>query len=177
MLEDSRIASASAGAAACDGERGPRRAQRRPSTDRVGVLAGRGRTEGSNGSDPSAPSWRCSPCPSSQPRRRDRCYTHPCASRPQRSLTTGCTPCVAGGCLARRWKLLSMAVKWQRAATSWKQAGARAVHPAATAGLRRGWEAHARGSDGSKLSSQLTPAAWPVRPDPPPSQGGFGASG
>ena len=60
-----------------------------------------------------------------------------CASCPQRSLTIGCTPCVAGGCLARRWKLLSTAVKWRRAATSWQQAGARAVHPAATAGLRR----------------------------------------
>ena len=33
----------------------------------------------------------------------------------------------------------------------------------------------ARGSDGSKSSSQLTAAAWPVRPDPLPSQGGFGA--
>ena len=43
--------------------------------------------------------------------------------------------------------------------------------------IRSTVEAHARGSDGSKSSSQLTPAAWPVRPDPLPSQGGFGAPG
>ena len=59
------------------------------------------------------------------------------ASCPQCSLTTGCTPCVAGGCLERQWKLLSMAAKRQHAAVSWQQAGARAINPAATAGLRR----------------------------------------
>ena len=59
------------------------------------------------------------------------------ASCPQRSLTTGCTPCVAGGCLERQWKLLSMAAKRQHAAVSWQQAGACAINPAATAGLRR----------------------------------------
>ena len=50
-----------------------------------------------------------------------------CASRPQRSLTSGCTPWVAGGCLAQPGKLLSMAVRRERAAASWRQAGARAV--------------------------------------------------
>ena len=37
----------------------PRRARCRPSIDRVGVLAGARRAEGSKGCNPSAPSWRC----------------------------------------------------------------------------------------------------------------------
>ena len=38
-------------------------------------------------------------------------------------------------------------------------------------------KARARGPDGGWSSSRLTPAAWPVRPDPLPSWGGFGAPG
>ena len=38
-------------------------------------------------------------------------------------------------------------------------------------------KARARGPDGGWSSIRLTPAAWPVRPDPLPSWGGFGAPG
>ena len=52
------------------------------------------------------------------------------ASRPWRSLTSGCTLCVAGGYQTLPLKLLSMAATWQRLAAAWRRAGAR--------GARRG---------------------------------------
>ena len=54
----------------------PRRAQRRPSTDRVGVLAGARPADGPNGCSPSAPSWRRSAGRSSLLRRRIRYCSH-----------------------------------------------------------------------------------------------------
>ena len=86
------------------------------------------------------------------------------ASCPQRSLTTGCTPCVAGGCPERQWKLLSMAAKRQHAAVSWQQAGARAINPAATAGLRR-WLGGPRPRLGRQ---QVGEPAYPSRLAGPP---------
>ena len=76
MLELTRIASSSAAGAARGRERGPELAQRRPSNDHVGVLAGAPPANGPSGCNPSAPSPWCSPCPSSSPRRRTRCSSH-----------------------------------------------------------------------------------------------------
>ena len=95
------------------------------------------------------------------------------ASCPQCSLTTGCTPCAAGGCLERRWKLLSMAARRQHAAVSWQHAGARAVHPAAAAGLRR-W----LGGPRSRLGRQQVvepgdPSRLAGRPGPTAEPGGL----
>ena len=56
------------------------------------------------------------------------CSRH--GSRPWRSLTSGCTLCVAGGYQKLPLKLLSMAATWQRLAAAWRRAGAR--------GARRG---------------------------------------
>ena len=96
-----------------------------------------------------------------------------CASCPQRSLTTGCTPCVAGGCLERQWKLLSMAAKRQHAAVSWQQAGARAVHPAATAGLRR-WLGGPRSRLGrQQLGEPADPSRLAGPPGPTAEPGGL----
>ena len=132
MCERPRIASSSAGAAARDGERGPELAQRRPSLERVGVLAGARPADGPSGCNPSAPSCRCSPCPSSSPRRRNRCLPTPLArlALPPRSPPTGCSLCMAGDHWTLRWKLFFMAAKRQRAAVAWRRAGARAVRRA-----------------------------------------------
>ena len=132
MLEGSRIASASAGAAARDGERGPRRARHRPSTDCVGVLAGVRPADGPNGFNPSAPSWRRLVGRSSLLRRRIRCLPTPPArlALPPRSPPTGCSLCMAGDHWTLRWKLFLMAAKRQRAAVVWRWAGARAVRHA-----------------------------------------------
>ena len=86
MREGSRIASASAGAAARDRERGPELAKHRPSNDHVGVLAGAPPANGPSGCNPSAPSPWCSPWPSSSPRRRTRCSSHRMC--PPRTTTT-----------------------------------------------------------------------------------------
>ena len=51
-----------------------------------------------------------------------------CASRPQRSLTSGCTPWVAGGYLELPRNLLSMDLERQCPAAAWWRAGARAAH-------------------------------------------------
>ena len=45
-------------------------------------------------------------------------------SHPWRSLTSGCTLCVAGGYQTLPLKLLSMAAGWQRLAAAWRRAGA-----------------------------------------------------
>ena len=50
-----------------------------------------------------------------------------CASRPQRSLTSGCTPWVAGGYLELPRNLLSMDLERQCPAAAWRRAGARAA--------------------------------------------------
>ena len=132
MLEDSRIASASPGAAARDGERGPRRAGCRPSLDRVGVLAGARPADGPSGCNPSAPSCWCSPCPSSSPHRRNRCLPTPLArlAQPPRSPPTGCCVCMAGDHRALRWKLFFVAAKRQHAAAAWWRGEARAARHA-----------------------------------------------
>ena len=49
------------------------------------------------------------------------------ASRPQRSLTSGCTPWVAGGHLELPRNLLLMDLKRQCPAAAWRRAGARAA--------------------------------------------------
>ena len=50
-----------------------------------------------------------------------------CASHPQRSLTSGCTPWVAGDYLELPWNVLSMGLKRQCPAAAWRRAGARAA--------------------------------------------------
>ena len=143
MLELTRIASSSAAGTARGRERGPRLAQRRPSTDRVGVLAGARPADGPNGCSPSAPSWRRSAGRSSLLRRRIRCLPTPLArlALPPRSPPTGCSLCMAGDHWTLRWKLFLMAAKRQRAAAAWRRAGARAArcaHASVCADARRG---------------------------------------
>ena len=173
MLEDSRIASASAGAAACDGERVPRRARRRPSTDRVGVLAGARPADGPNGCSPSAPSWRRSAGRSSLLRRRIRCLPTPLArlALPPRSPPTGCSLCMAGDHWTLRWKLFLMAAKRQRAAAAWRRAGARAArhaHASVCADARRG----PRPRSGRLLIVELADHRWLAGPPGPTAEPG-----
>ena len=81
------------------------------------------------------------------------------ASRPQRSLTSGCTPWVAGDYLELPGNVLSMGLKRQCPAAAWRRAGARAarhVHAVCAPMPRLG---RARGPDGGWSSSRLTTAA------------------
>ena len=123
---------------------------------------------------------RCSPCPSNQPRRRYRyCTHHPHAplvhsadhrlhSMRGRRLSGAAVEAALDGCqVAARGNLVEASRSSRRPPSCYRRA----------APVRGGWEGRAQGSDGSKSASQLTPAAWPVRPDPPLSQGGFGARG
>ena len=179
MLEGSRNASSSAAGATRDRERGPELAQRRPSLERVGVLAGARPADGPSGCNPSAPSCRCSPCPSSSPCRRNRCCSHLSptsryhhAAHPQAALcawqeTIG--RC-AGSCSL--WLPSGSVRQWR--------GGGQELAPSAVPMPRcapRPRKARARGPDGDWSSSRLTSAAWPVRTDPLPSWGGFGAPG
>ena len=86
MLELTRIASSSAAGAARGRERGPQRAQRRPSLERVGVLAGARPADGPSGCNPSAPSCWCSPCPPPARLIDEPGVAH--TSRPPRATTT-----------------------------------------------------------------------------------------
>ena len=64
-----------------------------------------------------------------------------CASHPQRSLTSGCPPWMAGGHLEMPGDLLSMEIKRQCPAAAWRRAGARAarlVHALGCVGARGG---------------------------------------
>ena len=88
--------------------------------------------------------------------------------------TSDCIPWVAGAYLTLPGNILSMAAKRQRAAAAWRRTGARAVTHGATvmcADARRG----PRPRCGRRLvvEPRLTPATWPVHPDPVPSWGGF----
>ena len=83
---------------------------------------------------------------------------------------------MAGGYLTLPWKLLSMAVQWQRAAAAWRRTVARGVKRDATAV----WapvpgQGHVRGPDRGRSSILLPCAAWLVHPDPLPSWQAFSA--
>ena len=157
----------------------PRRARHRPSTDCVGVLAGARPADGPNGCSPSAPSWRRSAGRSSLLRRRIRCLPTPLArlALPPRSPPTGCSLCMAGDHWTLRWKLFFMAAKRQRAAAAWRRAGARAVRRAHASVCTEAQEGPRSRSGRRLVVDPADPAAWPVRPDPLPSWGGFGAPG
>ena len=71
-------------------------------------------------------------------------------AHPTCSLSTGCTPRVAGGYLTRPWKLFSTAAKRQRSAATWRGAGARAAHHAHASGLRR-WPGGPHSRSGRQL--------------------------
>ena len=98
-----------------------------------------------------------------------------CASRPQRSLTSGCTPWVAGGYLELPRNLLSMDLERQCPAAAWRRAGARAARHVDAVVCADAEMGRARGPDGGWSSIRLTTAARAVRPDPLPSWGGYGA--
>ena len=178
MCERPRIASSSAGAAARDGERGPELAQRRPSLERVGVLAGARPADGPSGCNPSAPSCRCSPCPSSSPRRRNRCLPTLLArlALPPRSPPTGCSLCMTGDHWTLRWKLFLMAAKRQRSAAQ-RGGGQELALPAVPmcAEAREG----PRSRSGRRLVVEPADLRCLAGPHGPtlPSCGGFGAPG
>ena len=179
MLQPRRTASSSAAGATRGRERGPELAQRRPSLERVGVLAGARPADGPSGCNPSAPSCRCSPCPSSSPHRRSRCLPTPLArlALPPRSPPTGCCVCMAGDHRALRWKLFFVAAKRQHAAAAWWRGEARAAccaHASVCAEAREG----PRTRSGRRLvveSDDHRCLAGP--PGPTAELGGYGAPG
>ena len=96
------------------------------------------------------------------------------ASRPQRSLTSGCTPWVAGGHLELPRTLLSVDLERQCPAAAWRRAGARAARHVDAVVCADAEMGRARGPDGGWSSNLMTTAAWPVRPDQLPSWGALG---